>query len=83
MFRSTAAGTGAERHAGHGHIAPGGPAPPPGAEAAWLGSGSGVVSVFRVRLAAGALGGSYSIRLAYIGGDNCQVPVELQSFEVG
>jgi len=57
-------------------------APPPGAEAAWLGSGSGVVSVFRVRLAAGALGGSYSIRLACIGGDNCQVPVELQSFEV-
>jgi hypothetical protein len=52
--------------------------PPPGSEAAWspsfhFGFPFAVV---------GPAAGTYAIRVAYIGGDTCQVPVELISFEV-
>jgi hypothetical protein len=58
-------------------IGPG--SPPPGSEAAYLGSYSWIAPAFRL---SGPAGGTYSVSLAYIGGDDCQVPVALQSFEV-
>lgn len=53
-------------------------APPPGAEAAWS-SSFAFGFPFRV---SGPVAGTYAVWVAYIGGDSCQVPVELQSFEV-
>lgn len=54
--------------------------PPPGSEAVYLGAASFPAQFFRL---SGPAAGTYSLRVLYIGGDDCQVPVELQSFEVG
>jgi hypothetical protein len=53
--------------------------PPPGAEMAYLGTYGILSPAFRLL---GPAAGTYSVTLAYIGGDDCQVPVELTSFEV-
>jgi hypothetical protein len=52
-------------------------APPPGAEAAWSPAFNFIP--FRV---SGPVAGTYAVWVAYIGGDSCQVPVELLSFDV-
>ena len=53
--------------------------PPPGSEAVYLGAASFPAQFFRL---SGPAAGTYSLRVLYIGGDDCQVPVRLQSFEV-
>ena len=53
--------------------------PAPGSEAVYMGPASFPAQFFRL---SGPAAGTYSLRLLYIGGDDCQVPVQLQSFEV-
>lgn len=53
--------------------------PAPGSESLYLGNLSFPAQHFRL---SGPAAGTYSVRVTYIGSDACQVPVELQSFEV-
>lgn len=53
--------------------------PPPGSEALYMGTYAWLAPAFRL---SGPAAGTYSVSLAYIGGDACNVPVQLQSFEV-